>query len=61
MADSVPVVENRRLTDTAEAAFRRIARRKLLERGHPEEEVEAKLTELLRKGLPIDPKLLDGP
>ena len=42
----------------AEIAFRRIARRKLVERGYAEEMIENKITELLHKGLPIDPKVL---
>lgn len=42
----------------AEIAFRRIARRKLVERGYAEEMIEDKITQLLHKGLPIDPKIL---
>jgi len=43
----------------AEIAFRRIARRKLIERGYNgDDAIEAKITELLHKGLPIDPKVL---
>ena len=36
--------------ETAEMAFRRIACRKLIERGYSGDQIEAKLSELLRKG-----------
>jgi hypothetical protein len=36
--------------ESAEMAFRHVARRKLVERGYPEEEIDSKLTELLQKG-----------
>ena len=58
MAGGATFPADDRRTETSEAAYRRIARRKLIERGVAEELVEAKLTELLRKGLPIDPVLL---
>lgn len=36
--------------ETAEIAFLRVARRKLVERGYPLEQIDSKLAELLRKG-----------
>lgn len=49
--------------ETAEAAFRRIARRKLNERRFPEDQIESKLAELLRKGasVRIDVEEILGP
>jgi hypothetical protein len=38
------------VTETAEMAFRRITRRKLVERGFAEDQIEAKIVELMRKG-----------
>ena len=61
MADVASPITEESVVETAEVAFRRVARRKLLERGCPESQLEARIAHLLRKGLPIDPKLLDGP
>ena len=63
MTDRKPVVTEDATAETTEVAFRRIARRKLIERGHPEDQIEAKITELMQKGanLRVDvEKVLSG-
>jgi hypothetical protein len=44
--------------ESAEMAYRRIVRRKLIERGYREDQIESKTADLLQKGLKIDPRLL---
>ena len=59
-----PSIEDDQPIETAEAAFRRIARQKLLNRDYPEEQIEAKISALLRKGVSLDfnmDEILHGP